>query len=157
MHAAPRVDEEDPPPAVGPQSPEPPRPAPAPARNRLPLVLALAVVAACGAIAFVGLRHHADDAAERRYLASALDEGRDAGAALRGAETLSERVRSRPAVQGAIATLRSEVRAAEARAGALAALARLVDATPARARLDAAERALAADPRCARALVERAR
>lgn len=154
-----RVDDDDAPPPIAPVYPDPPRPRPAARSTRGLLTVALVstVVLALGAVVFVELRHRAAESKERRFFELALAEKHDAPAALRAADALPESVRAKPQVQITIASLRSEVRAAEARASSLAALAKLTDETPGPARLEAAERALAADPRSARALVERAR
>ncbi|HZU98609.1 MAG TPA: hypothetical protein VFF73_18030, partial [Planctomycetota bacterium] len=151
LHAMTRVDDSQP------SHDAIPTPAAPARRPRGPLlVFGLVAAVALGAFIFEA-RRRALDASVHHFLDAALRSDHDAAACLALGEALPEAARERSVVRGAIATLRSETRAAEARAAAQAVLAAVPDDARPEARLEAAEKALALDPRSSRALLERAR
>jgi regulator of sirC expression with transglutaminase-like and TPR domain len=151
LPAATRVDEES-----RASLPDAPR-APIGGRRILPALAVLALLAIAGGVALAELDRRAQEDKERRFFEAALASGHDARAVLADGEALPERIRARPAVLSAIAGLRSEVAALDAAARAASLLAGINEETPPGLRLETAERALAALPGSARALVERAR
>ncbi len=134
---------------------------PAPSRSSARWVslalLAFLLVAAGTVLGLHALDVHKTEELELGFLDAASRKDRKPAELLRTAERFPPRVRSRPAVQATIASLASEVQVAESRVRLAALVASFHEDSKGAARLDAAEKALALDPRCAPALLARAR
>jgi tetratricopeptide (TPR) repeat protein len=120
-------------------------------------IFSFLLVAAVTVVGLHALDVHKTEELELGFLDAASKKDRRPAELLRTAESFPPRVRARPAVQSTIAALTSEVQAAESRAKLGALVASFGEDSKAAARLDAAEKALALDPRCAPALLARAR
>jgi tetratricopeptide (TPR) repeat protein len=103
--------------------------------------------------------HQARVAAEKAFLeaVSAKPPARNPRDALKLGEALGDSSRAKPEIATAFTALKGEVKQLDDQAAAAKLVADLTDETTAAARLEAAEKAIALDPRCAPARLERGR